>query len=156
MSDYAELSFGTDDIKKIDDAQWKNQRMAMARYAVYQYVKDNSSLDSNKTVIKSVGDCEDVENWKTFVTSLKIPESCWIVTAGKKIGSMVNKYAIPFEDFIDDQIQWSHGFEGRILMSDSKNRTAYFDSSQKLTYTKNRNYFEENLKELNKALVCFV
>ena len=156
MSDYAELSFGMDDIKKIDDAQWKNQRMAMARYAVYQYVKDNSSLDSNKTVIKSVGDCEDVENWKTFVTSLKIPESCWIVTAGKKIGSMVNKYAIPFEDFIDDQIQWSHGFEGRILMSDSKNRTAYFDSSQKLTYTKNRNYFEENLKELNKALVCFV
>jgi hypothetical protein len=156
MSDYAELSFGMDDIKKIDDAQWKNQRMAMARYAVYQYVKDNSSLDSNKTVIKSVGDCENVENWKTFVTSLKIPESCWIVTAGKKIGSMVNKYAIPFEDFIDDQIQWSHGFEGRILMSDSKNRTAYFDSSQKLTYTKNRNYFEENLKELNKALVCFV
>ena len=61
-----------------------------------------------------------------------------------------------FDDFIDDQIQWSHGFEGRILMSDSKNRTAYFDSSQKLTYTKNRNYFEENLKELNKALVCFV
>ena len=156
MTEYAGLSFDMNDIDVIGDDLWNIQRRAMARYAVYQYVKDNSSLDSDKTAIKSVDDCENVENWKNFVISLKIPESSKIVTVGKKIGSMINKYAIPFEDFINDQVQWSHGFEGRILMSDSKNRTAYFDSSQKLTYTKNRNYFEENLKELNKALVCFI
>ena len=37
-------------------------------------------------------------------------------------------------------------------MSDRENRTASFDDSMKLTYTKNRNFYEENLAELRTVL----
>ena len=66
--------------------------------------------------------------------------------------SFVNEHFNPFSGFIDDQAQWANGFEGKILMSDSANRTASFDENQNLTYTKNRNFYEENLKELRNEL----
>ena len=56
------------------------------------------------------------------------------------------------QGFIDDQAQWANGFEGKILLSDSANRTASFDESLNLTYTKNRTFYETNLKELKHEL----
>jgi hypothetical protein len=70
----------------------------------------------------------------------------------KPVASFLNEHFNPLQGFIDDQAQWANGFEGKILLSDSANRTASFDESLNLTYTKNRTFYETNLKELKHEL----
>lgn len=137
-------------ISKVEDAIWALQKKALSRYAVYNYLKDLSSIDSKSSKITSELKALNNDNWNEFVKSLNIPSiyTTKIVPAA----SFVNEYFNPFYGFIDDQAQWAHGFEGKILMSDSANRTASFDENLNLTYTKNRDFYETNLKELKEEI----
>jgi hypothetical protein len=137
-------------IRKVEDEIWTRQKKAMSRYAVYNYLKDLSSIDSESSKIKSEKDTLNNDNWNEFVKSLNMPSiyTTKIVPAA----SFVNEHFNPLQGFIDDQAQWANGFEGKILLSDSANRTASFDESLNLTYTKNRTFYETNLKELKHEL----
>lgn len=137
-------------IKKVEDEIWTRQKKAMSRYAVYNYLKDLSSIDSKSSKIKSEKDTLNNDNWNEFVKSLNMPGI--YRNKIKPVASFLNEYINPLQGFIDDQAQWANGFEGKILMSDSKNRTASFDESLNLTYTKNRTFYETNLKELKHEL----
>jgi len=138
------------EIMKYSDRFWSSQKKAMSRYAVYKYLKDLSSIDSKSTKINSEKDALNNDYWNEFVKSLNMPSK--YTTKIEAAASFVNEHFNPFSGFIDDQAQWANGFEGKILMSDSANRTASFDENQNLTYTKNRNFYEENLKELRNEL----
>ena len=138
------------EIMKYSDRFWSSQKKAMSRYAVYKYLKDLSSIDSKSTKINSEKDALNNDYWNEFVKSLNMPSK--YTTKIEAAASFVNEHFNPFSGFIDDQAQWANGFEGKILMSDSANRTASFDENQNLTYTKNRNFYEENLTELRNEL----
>ena len=138
------------EIMKYSNSFWDFQKKAMSRYAVYNYLKDLSSIDSSSSKINSEIDTLNNDNWNEFVKSLNMPSK--YTTKIEAAASFVNEHFNPFSGFIDDQAQWANGFEGKILMSDSANRTASFDENQNLTYTKNRNFYEENLKELRNEL----
>ena len=138
------------EIMKYSNSFWDFQKKAMSRYAVYNYLKDLSSIDSSSSKINSEIDTLNNDNWNEFVKSLNMPSK--YTTKIEAAASFVNEHFNPFSGFIDDQAQWANGFEGKILMSDSANRTASFDENQNLTYTKNRYFYEENLKELRNEL----
>ena len=142
-------------ISKKQDWNWRHQKKAMAHYGVFNYLKDLSSITMEKSKIKSEADALNYNNWNEFVKSLNLLDDGFLSSTVKPVASFLNEYFNPFNGFIDDQAQWANGFEGKILLSDSANRTASFDDGQTLTYTKNRDYFEENLKELKIVLDCF-
>ena len=125
---------------------WKG----MARYGVYKYIKDLSSIDNEQSGVNSEDTAIVNDNWVKFVKSLNMPST--YRNKIKPVASVLNEYFNPLQGFIDDQAQWANGFEGKILMSDSKNRTASFDKNMNLTYTKNRTFYETNLKELKEEL----
>ena len=138
------------EIMKFSNSFWDLQKKAMSRYAVYNYLKDLSSIDSKSSKINSELDTLNNDNWNEFVKSLNMPGI--YRNKIKPVASFLNEYFNPLQGFIDDQAQWANGYEGKILMSDSKNRTASFNESLNLTYTKNRTFYETNLKELKEEL----
>jgi hypothetical protein len=58
----------------------------------------------------------------------------------------------PLPHLVDDQLQWSHGFEGKILMSDQSDKTAFFDKDLNMKPHHNRVHYEQNIKDLRKFL----
>ena len=138
------------EVMKHTDRYWNSQKKAMSRYAVFKYISDLSSITMDDSKIKSEKDTLDNDKWNEFIKSLNMPSKFWSgLTA---VASFLNEHFNPLQGLIDDQAQWASGFKGRILMSDRENRTASFDDSMKLTYTKNRNFYEENLAELRTVL----
>lgn len=149
MSKFKDKTYGKE-IMKYSDGFWDFNKKAMSRYAVFQYLKDVSAVDVTTSNINTVNDTLNNDKWNAFVKSLNMPGT--YQTKIKPMASFLNEYFNPFKGLIDDQAQWANGFEGKILMSDSANRTASFDKDMNLTYTKNRIYYETNLIELKKVL----
>ena len=58
----------------------------------------------------------------------------------------------PLPHLVDDQLQWSHGFEGKILMSDQSDKTAFFDSDLNMKLHRNLVRYEQNITDLRKYL----
>lgn len=137
-------------LKQMSDWVWNFHKKGMARYGVYKYIKDLSSIDNEQSGVNSEDTAIVNDNWVKFVKSLNMPST--YRNKIKPVASVLNEYFNPLQGFIDDQAQWANGFEGKILMSDSKNRTASFDKNMNLTYTKNRTFYETNLKELKEEL----
>ena len=139
------------EVMKFSDRYWNSQKKAMSRYAVFNYISDLSSIEKDDSKIKSEKDTLNNDKWKEFVKSLNM-HSGGILSGLSTVASFVNEHFNPLQGLIDDQAQWANGFKGKILLSDSENRTASFDDNLNLTYTKNRNYYEENLAELRTIL----
>ena len=137
-------------IRIVDSSVWMTQKKAMARYAAYQYVKDQTNLQTDKE-IASVSEALKNDKWSDFVVAITIPDSTKWGSFISKVSS-INDLLNPNKGFIDEQIQWKRGFKGRILMSDLEHRTAAFNGQGELTYSKNRNYYEGNLKALKEVL----
>jgi hypothetical protein len=130
---------------------WKNIKSAMTRYAIYKYLSSKDYLSQDKSKISSVDDAYDNEKWKEYVKSLEGNNSFL-----DKVDSITQNEFIqimnPISDFINDQKQWSHGYEGRILMSDKSDKTAFFDNDLNMKPHPNRVNFEENITKLRELL----
>lgn len=134
-------------IKYIKKSQWTDLIIAMSRYVIYEYLSSKNELAMDKTPITSISDAYDNEKWKDFVVS--IDKDAWIEKIGKiKANELFN----PFYGFVDDQFQWSHGFKGKILLSDNSNKTAYFDEGVNMKPHHNRTPFDEDIKTLRTYL----
>ena len=86
------------------------------------------------------------EKWEEFVKSIE--KDILIEKLGKKKANEFN----PFRGFVDDQFQWSHGFRGKILLSDISDKTAYFDEGLNMKPHHNRTPFDEDIKTLRTYL----
>lgn len=133
-------------IKFIKKADWASLIDAMSRYVIYEYLSSKNELAMNKTPITSVSDAYDNEKWEEFVKSIE--KDILIEKLGKKKANEFN----PFRGFVDDQFQWSHGFKGKILLSDISDKTAYFDEGLNMKPHHNRTPFDEDIKTLRTYL----
>lgn len=127
-------------------ADWASLIDAMSRYVIYEYLSSKNELAMNKTPITSVSDAYDNEKWEEFVKSIE--KDILIEKLGKKKANEFN----PFRGFVDDQFQWSHGFRGKILLSDISDKTAYFDEGLNMKPHHNRTPFDEDIKTLRTYL----
>ena len=140
-------SYGYTDMVQPSIDSWINIKIAMIRYVVYQYLSSRSYLTQDKNIIKSVNDAYDNKKWKKYVKS--IDRDILIERLGKK---KANELFNPFAGFVDDQGQWSHGFKGKILMSDEADKTAFFDKDLNMKPHNNVNLFDENISKLRELV----
>ena len=129
---------------------WQNIKSAMTRYAIYKYLSSKNYLSQDKSKISSVDDAYDNKKWKKYVKSLEGNSFM------DNVDSIANNEFIeimnPLPNIIDDQAQWSHGFKGRILMSDQSDKTAFFDNDLNMKPHFNSAHYEENINELRTYL----
>jgi hypothetical protein len=133
------------------EAVWENMEKAMTRYAISKYLSSKDYLSQDKSIISSVNDAYNNEKWKKFVKSVEINSSFIdkVDSFGKdELVEIMN----PLPHLVDDQLQWSHGFEGKILMSDQSDKTAFFDKDLNMKPHHNRVHYEQNIKDLRKFL----
>lgn len=124
---------------RLEYGAWIDLRNAIIRYVAYKYLSSRSYLDCDSG-ISSVSDAYDNDKWNDFVDSIN--KSSWLDSS---VASWINENIVPFKDLVDDQLQWSHGFKGKILMSDEADKTASFDDSLQLKPHYNRSNYEEDL-----------
>ena len=130
---------------------WENMEKAMTRYAISKYLSSKDYLSQDKSIISSVNDAYNNEKWKKYVKSVEINSSFIdkVDSFGKdELVEIMN----PLPHLVDDQLQWSHGFEGKILMSDQSDKTAFFDKDLNMKPHHNRVHYEQNIKDLRKFL----
>jgi hypothetical protein len=133
------------------EAVWENMEKAMTRYAISKYLSSKDYLSQDKSIISSVNDAYNNEKWKKYVKSVEINSSFIdkVDSFGKdELVEIMN----PLPHLVDDQLQWSHGFEGKILMSDQSDKTAFFDKDLNMKPHHNRVHYEQNIKDLRKFL----
>lgn len=133
------------------EAVWENMEKAMTRYAISKYLSSKDYLSQDKSIISSVNDAYNNEKWKKYVKSVEINSSFIdkVDSFGKdELVEIMN----PLPHLVDDQLQWSHGFEGKILMSDQSDKTAFFDKDLNMKPHHNRVHYEQNVKDLRKFL----
>ena len=134
-------------IKYLPKANWTDLIIAMSRYVIYEYLSSKDEISMDKTKITSLSNAYDGEKWEDFVKSIE--KDILIEKLGKK---KANELFNPFYGFIDDQFQWSHGFKGKILLSDNSGKTAYFDEGLNMKPHHNRTPLDEDIKTLRTYL----
>lgn len=139
LDEMKKRTYKASSIVRLEYGVWMNLKNACARYVVYKYLSSRSYLEHDSD-ISSISDAYDNKKWVEFVDS--IDKGTWIDSFGK---SWFNENLNPLNGFVDDQLQWSHGFKGKILMSDEASMTASFDDSLQLKPHYNRSNYEEDL-----------
>lgn len=143
IDDMVDFSYN-DSISMPKEGAWKNLEVGMSRYAIYKYLLSKDYIKQDK-IINSVDDAIDNKKWVKYANSI---ENNKVLNAL----SFVNEHFNPFCGFIDDQLQWSHGFKGKILMSDQENKTVSFDDNLTLISHNNHAFYEESINGLRKLV----
>ena len=142
-------SYSVEDISMPSESVWRNLKQAWSRYAAYKYLSGRSYLNQTSSLISSLDDASSNMKWKLYTASLE-------GSVMDKLGdNLFNEYANPFKGMVDDQAQWSHGYKGKILMSDENEKTSFFDDGLNLTPHPNHVVYEENIKTLRTLLKTF-
>jgi len=142
------INFGYDSkISKPNSSAWKYQKKVLTRLIVSSYLTDQNDL-KKENMINTSDDAASVWKWGRFARSIE-----WKNVILNDL-SWVNKHVNPFCEFIDDQVQWTHGVEGTILMSNKEHETSVFNDGL-FTSISNRDSYDEginNLRELVKKM----
>lgn len=142
------INFGYDSkISKPNSSAWKYQKKVLTRLIVSSYLTDQNDL-KKENMINTSDDAASVWKWGRFARSIE-----WKNVVLNDL-SWVNKHVNPFCEFIDDQVQWTHGVEGTILMSNKEHVTSVFNDGL-FTSISNRDSYDEginNLRELVKKM----
>lgn len=142
------INFGYDSkISKPNSSAWKYQKKVLTRLIVSSYLTDQNDL-KKENMINTSDDAASVWKWGRFARSIE-----WKNVVLNDL-SWVNKHVNPFCEFIDDQVQWTHGVEGTILMSNKEHETSVFNDGL-FTSISNRDSYDEginNLRELVKKM----
>lgn len=141
------------DIHKISNSIWRHQKRAVSRYAAYLYINTNKN-NYHCTADSPFDDAEetlDNSKWYKFIDSINKDET----SKGRIVWNAIKGY---FRENLIDQFKdypwkWKKGFEGKILFSDAKGRTALFDSKQNLVSSRNQNVKEANYFSLRRLLI---
>ena len=130
------------------NAIWDNIRNAMARYAIYKYLSGKDSLSQDKK-LSSVDNAYEANAWNEYVKSIKSVDKLSFMDdiSQNEFLDIMN----PLPKIVDDQAQWSHGYEGKILMSDQRDKTAFFDNDLNMKLHTNA-VFEKGLDALRSFL----
>lgn len=142
------INFGYDSkISKPNSSAWKYQKKVLTRLIVSSYLTDQNDL-KKENMINTSDDAASVWKWGRFARSIE-----WKNVVLNDL-SWVNKHVNPFCEFIDDQVQWTHGVEGTILMSNKEHETSVFNDGLFTSISNRDSYDEEinNLRELVKKM----
>lgn len=148
-------AYNSDDILDIPKSIWKIERRALARYAAYEYIKakkDTYNCEIGKT-LDDAKDALDNDKWFDFIDSINKDNTSKLRLAWKAVKGYLKQ---TFKDeFYEYPRRWKNGFEGKILFSDTRGKTASFDSNQNLVTTRNQNIKEANISTLRSLLFKF-
>jgi hypothetical protein len=111
-------------IGPLSDFVWEIIKAAMTRYAIYKYLSGKNSLSQDKTKISSIEEALSNQNWKDYVSSLTTDDYSFMDDISQ---NEFMEFMNPLPKAVDDQLQWSHGYKGKILISDQSDKTAFFD-----------------------------
>ena len=147
-------SYSVDDIVERTAGDWANLKQALKRYVAYKYLKGHNYLSqltgggkiTDSVSISSVSDTYSSLKWWLYVKSV---ENGAMDTIGNH---WLNENLNPFRNMVDDQCQWSHGFKGKILMSDKDGKTVSFDNALNLQPHDNSSHYDDNLTALRNLL----
>ena len=138
-------------IEKLGENVWDLQARFLSRYTIYKYLSDQSDIKMDKTKIKSIDDAVTNDKWKEFVDTIEYDESkggAWSFVKDHFKDDVFGSYV----GIKKNQKIWSHGFEGKILMSDQANKTASFDDNLALISHSNKDYIEEVIGMIKETL----
>ena len=122
---------------------WENIIKAMTRYAIYKYLSSKDSLSQDNSKISSVNDVYSNDTWKGYVGSVKSADhNSFMDKVDLNTQNEFLEIMNPLANIVDDQARWSHGYEGRILMSDQPNKTAFFDINHNMNIHSNAGFDE--------------
>ena len=149
LSDMSDCSYDKT-ISKPDKFAWEQQKLALRRYIAFKYVTTFDYLTLDDTKITSLDDAMNNKKWRQFVESIEPdPDK---TTLKSFFNTYVNPFRGLYEGIWENHRKWKQGFKGQILMSDRANKTVSFDENLLLKAHPNRDYFEENFKELRNFL----
>ena len=140
-----------DTVSAVAPKVWDNQLTAISRYIAYQYVKAKASdcgFDNKKTINNAEDTLED--DWYLFINGFvyddyKAPVKRLIAALDDNIFKFV-------DEFRESPWKWKHGFEGKILFSDSATNTFSFGSNQNLISLCNKGNMSTALSSLVEML----
>lgn len=150
-------TYDKEKIAPISDMIWNQQITAFTRYVAYQYVDSKKGTTPNvlyklgNTTFSSAKDTLVNKNWVSFVKSVKDNEEA---TLGQRFKSSAKEWGREkFVDlFTDNYRTWKHGFQGKILFSETGGKTASFDDNYSLKTKLNENAKSANLSALDGQL----
>lgn len=150
-----ELKGGNYDEKigAIHESIWDAQKRAVSRYVAYLYIKDKANNYGYKVgeSLNSADDALDNEKWRKFIKSIIVDDT----SIAKKAWQAFKGYGFDkvVDEFKESPWKWKNGFEGKILFSDAKGRTALFDANENLKSSPNQNIKEANCSTLHNLLI---
>lgn len=142
-----------DAVSAVAPKVWDNQLKAISRYVAYEYVQSkklNCGITNNVNNINNAADALDDGNWQTFFNGFvyddyKAPVKRLIAALDDNIFKFV-------DEFRESPWKWKHGYEGKILFSDSATNTFSFGSNQNLISLCNKGNMSTALSSLVEML----
>ena len=141
------LNYDWENISKLNPSAWEYQKKVVTRLVVYNYLQDQVNI-KKEVNINNDKDAASILKWGSYARSIE-----WKNVVLNKL-SWVNKHVNPFCEFIDDQVQWTHGVKGTILMSNKEHATYVFEDGNLVSKT-NRDFvdtYDEKMKKLRELV----
>lgn len=151
----ADLANGTynNNVSAVAPKVWDNQLTAISRYVAYEYVqykKLNCGITNNVNNINNAADALNDNNWSDFKNGFKYDENKAPVQ--RLIAALDDNIFKFVDEFRESPWKWKHGYEGKILFSDSATNTFSFGSNQNLISLCNKGNMSTALSSLVEML----
>lgn len=150
----ADLADGTynNNVSAVAPKVWDNQLTAISRYVAYEYVQYKKQFCNitNGNNIADAADALNDRNWKKFFNGFKYNENKAPVQ--RLIAALDDNIFKFVDEFRESPWKWKHGYEGKILFSDSATNTFSFGSNQNLISLCNKGNMSTALSSLVEML----
>ena len=141
-------------ISKASNGEWKDQKCGWARYVMYQYVRDHATnLKKGTYTFDNPKDTLDNTKWGKFARSVEGTDLTkdWLYRLGRAQRFFLHEYnplSSLYSGIWDHTHIWKNGFKGKILMSDTNDRTRLLSGFPRI----NRESDAQNIVNIRKAL----
>ena len=141
-------------ISKASNGTWKEQKRAWARFVMYQYVRDHATnLKKGTYTFDNPKDTLDNTKWGKFARSVEGTDLTkdWLYRLGRAQRFFLHEYnplSSLYSGIWDHTHIWKNGFKGKILMSDTNDRTRLLSGFPRI----NRESDAQNIVNIRKAL----
>lgn len=153
LNDLKNGNYDINDINSLPKNFLKVQIQSITRYVAYQYVKSKAGT-YGYVIGKEIASAEEAYGnvkWITFVKTMKEDDTPIWKMGLKKLWE--NTGAKVKEEFTETPWKWKNGFEGKILFSQSGDKTFTFGADQNLVSSYNQSTKSANLSALYAQLL---
>lgn len=151
LRDLADGNYGTD-VSIVSPHIWEDQLTAISRFVAYNYVNANAPdfITNTYDGFQDAGATLQGDEWSNYINAFYFEDTN--IAVKRLIAALDDNILKVVDEFRESPWKWKHGFEGKILFSDSASNTFSFGSNQNLVSSYNKGTKSANVSSLFEIL----